>query len=47
VYLPIFLYTSKTLELVGIGLVTSAIVEALFGGFYGKFLDWFRIRLRA
>jgi hypothetical protein len=47
VYLPIFIYTSRTVELVAIGLATSTLVEAFFGGFYGKFLDWFRIRLKA
>lgn len=42
IYAPIFLITSKTLEFALVGLGTSALVEVVFGGFFGKFLDWFR-----
>jgi hypothetical protein len=41
-YTPVFLYTSKTLEAVALGLGSSTILEILFGGIYGRFLDWFR-----
>ena len=42
VYIPIFAYTSKSVELALIGLGSAALIEILFGGTYGKFLDWFR-----
>ncbi|MGP8070655.1 MAG: L-alanine exporter AlaE [Candidatus Bathyarchaeia archaeon] len=42
IYTPIFLYTSKSLDLALVGLGTSAVVEIAFGGLYGRFLDWFR-----
>jgi len=41
-YTPIFLYTSKSIEVALFGLGSSAVLEILFGGIYGKFLDWFR-----
>ena len=41
-YIPIFLYTSKTLDLAILGLGSAALVEILLGGLYGKFLDAFR-----
>jgi hypothetical protein len=43
-YVPIFLYTSRFLDLVLIGLGSAALVEVLLGGNYGRFLDWFRKR---
>lgn len=42
IYTPIFLFTSKSLELALVGLGTSALVEVVFGGVFGRFLDWFR-----
>jgi hypothetical protein len=42
VYTPVFLYTSKSIEAALVGLGSSAILEILFGGVYGKFNDWFR-----
>ena len=42
VYTPVFLYTSKSIDAALIGLGSSAILEILFGGVYGKFNDWFR-----
>jgi hypothetical protein len=45
VYIPIFLFTSKTLELAIVGLGSAALVEVLFGGLYGKFLDEIRKKL--
>lgn len=42
VYIPIFLYTSKSIDLALVGLGSAAIVEILFGGLYGRFLDLFR-----
>ncbi|MDA4130332.1 MAG: L-alanine exporter AlaE [Thaumarchaeota archaeon] len=41
-YTPVFLYTSKTLEAALFGLGSSTVLEILFGGVYGRFLDWFR-----
>jgi hypothetical protein len=45
VYIPIFLYTLKSIELALIGLGSAALVEILFGGLYGKFLDLVRKRM--
>ncbi|MGO9644484.1 MAG: L-alanine exporter AlaE [Candidatus Bathyarchaeia archaeon] len=45
VYTPVFLYTSKSFEAAIIGLASSALLEGLLGGPFGKFLDWFRRRL--
>ena len=42
VYTPVFLYTSKSIDAALIGLGSSALLEVLFGGVYGKFNDWFR-----
>ena len=42
VYTPVFLYTSKSIEAALVGLSSSAILEILFGGVYGKFNDWVR-----
>jgi len=42
VYTPVFLYTSKSLDAVLVGLGSSAVLKILFGGIYGKFNDWFR-----
>jgi hypothetical protein len=42
IYTPIFLFTSKSLDLALVGLGSSALVEVVFGGFFGRFLDWFR-----
>ena len=42
VYTPVFLYTSKSLEAALIGLGSSAVLEIVFGGVYGKFNDWVR-----
>ncbi len=42
VYLPIFAYTSKSVELMLVGLASAAMIEVIFGGVYGRFLDWFR-----
>jgi hypothetical protein len=42
VYTPVFLYTSKSIEAALVGLGSSAILEILFGGVYGKFNDWLR-----
>lgn len=42
VYIPIFIYTSKSLDLALVGLGSAALVEILFGRVYGKFLDIFR-----
>ena len=44
VYTPVFLYTSKSIDAALIGLGSSALLEVLFGGVYGKFNDWFRRR---
>jgi hypothetical protein len=44
VYIPVFLYTSKSLNVALIGLASTALLEGLLGGPYGKFLDWFRHR---
>jgi hypothetical protein len=41
-YTPVFLYTSKTVEAALFGLGSSTVLEILFGGVYGRFLDWFR-----
>jgi hypothetical protein len=41
-YTPVFLYTSRTLETALFGLGSAAILEIVFGGVYGRFLDWFR-----
>jgi hypothetical protein len=43
-YIPIFLYTSKSLDLALLGLGSAAVLEILLGGLYGKFLDAFRNR---
>ncbi len=42
IYTPIFLFTSRSLDLALVGLGASALVEVAFGGFFGRFLDWFR-----
>ena len=42
VYIPVFAYTSKSIELALVGLASAALIEILFGGVYGRFLDWFR-----
>jgi hypothetical protein len=42
VYIPVFVYTSKSIELALVGLGSAALIEILFGGAYGRFLDWFR-----
>ncbi len=42
VYIPVFAYTSKSVELALVGLGSAALIEILFGGAYGRFLDWFR-----
>jgi hypothetical protein len=42
VYTPVYLYTSKSLDAALIGLGSSAILEILLGGVYGKFNDWVR-----
>jgi hypothetical protein len=42
VYLPVFLYTSKSIEALLVGLGSSVILEIMFGGVYGKFNDWVR-----
>jgi len=42
VYIPVFVYTSKSIELALVGLASAALIEILFGGAYGRFLDWFR-----
>ena len=42
VYTPVFLYTSKSIDAALVGLDSSAVLEILFGGVYGKFNDWFR-----
>jgi hypothetical protein len=42
VYTPVFLYTSKSIEAALVGLGSSAVLEILFGGVYGKFNDWVR-----
>lgn len=44
VYIPIFLYTSKSAQLALVGLGSAALVEILFGGLYGKYLDLVRKR---
>jgi hypothetical protein len=42
VYIPVFVYTSKSIELALVGVASAALIEILFGGVYGRFLDWFR-----
>jgi hypothetical protein len=42
VYIPVFAFTSKSVEAALIGLGSSAILEIVFGGVYGKFNDWMR-----
>ncbi len=42
VYIPVFVYTSKSIELALVGLASAALIEILFGGAYGRFLDSFR-----
>ena len=42
VYTPVFLYTSKSIEAALVGLGSSAALEIVFGGLYGKFNDWVR-----
>jgi hypothetical protein len=42
VYTPVFLYTSKSIEAALVGLGSSALLEIIFGGVYGKFNDWVR-----
>ena len=40
VYTPVYLYTSKSLDAALVGLGSSAVLEILLGGVYGKFNDW-------
>jgi hypothetical protein len=40
VYTPVYLYTSKSLDAALVGLGSSAALEILLGGVYGKFNDW-------
>lgn len=42
VYIPIYLYTSKTLYFALIGLGLAALVEVAFGGLFGRYIDKFR-----
>jgi hypothetical protein len=42
VYTPVYLYTSKSLDAALVGLGSSAVLEILLGGVYGKFNDWIR-----
>jgi hypothetical protein len=42
VYTPVYLYTSKSLDAALVGLGSSAVLEILLGGVYGKFNDWVR-----
>jgi hypothetical protein len=42
VYIPVFVYTSRSVDLALVGLASAALIEILFGGAYGRFLDWFR-----
>jgi hypothetical protein len=42
IYVPVFLYTSRSLELALVGLGSAALLEILFGGLYRRFLDAFR-----
>ena len=42
IYIPIFLYTSRSIDLALLGLGSAAVVEIVFGGLYGLFLDIFR-----
>ena len=42
VYVPIFLYTSRSMSLFFVGLGSAAVVEIVFGSLYGKLLDLFR-----
>ena len=42
VYIPVYLYTSKSFESAVVGLGSSAVLEILFGGVYGKFNDYVR-----
>ncbi len=42
VYIPVFAYTSRSVELALVGLGSAALVVIVFGGAYGRFLDWFR-----
>jgi len=46
-YTPVFLYTSRSFEAVLIGLASAAALEVLLGGVYGRFSDWFRVKMRA
>ena len=46
IYLPIFLFISRSFQLALVGLGTSALVEVAFGGIYGRFLDWFRVKFQ-
>jgi hypothetical protein len=41
-YSPVFLYTSRTIEVAAFGIGSSTALEILFGGVFGRFLDWFR-----
>jgi hypothetical protein len=41
-YTPVFLYTPKSIDAALLGLGSSTVLEILFGGVYGRFLDWFR-----
>ena len=41
-YTPVFLYTSKTFEAALFWQASSTVLEILFGGVHGRFLDWFR-----
>jgi hypothetical protein len=40
--MPLFLYTSRSIEAAVIGLGSSDVLEILLGCAYGKFNDWFR-----
>jgi hypothetical protein len=42
VYTPVYLCTSKSLDAALVGLGSSAVLEILLGGVYGKFNDWVR-----
>jgi uncharacterized membrane protein len=41
----VFLCTSKSIEVARFRLDSSTFLEILFGGIYGRFLDWFRKKL--
>lgn len=46
-YTPVFLYTSRSFEAALFGLASAAALEILLGGVYGRFSDWFRMKLGA